>query len=373
MISVKTDTKKIISTLKSILYSKKEYVCFDVLCNSTPSIDYLDSNFNIDYFSLHLGMNVDYYAEFSSKYNLDKIKEKIEKELETIFQHENEYINYVVIKPLVKYYLNWNLISEYDNKVDFVKDIELLKDMLIDTATGGKKIQNINKEYIILYDKVDEILCKLDLENPNPFKTLWESYTYWSANLDGYAKRRVYYSNLYEELLKLIKTTNTNDVVNIQLEYTNWDIINRTITEIKKQYNEAASSAQFNGIGAMCRNVYDCLADVVYKKEYHIDTATPIPNDNQYKNKLLEFVVYKLDGKTNEDFRSHCKKTIDIADTLTHKKTATRQQAALTINAVISILNIVSILNESTKTEIEYDDPFKDFNIDSILTEDLTI
>lgn len=358
-----------------MLYNKKEFVCFDILCNSSPSIEYLDTesgiNYSTDYFSLHLGINVDYYADITSKYDLGKIKEKIKKELEVIFQSENEYISHVIIKPFVKYYINWNLVKEYNDKKEFIDEIENLRNILVDVSTGGKRIENINDEYIKIYNKVDEVLRKLDLENSNPFKTLWEAYTFWSANLDNYAKRRVYFSNMYEELFKLLKTTNTNDVVNIQLEYTNWDIINRTIADIKKQYNEASTVAQFNGIGAMCRNVYGCLADVVYEQKYHCDLSQPLPNDNEYKNKLLEFVLFKLDGKTNEDFRSHCKKTIDIADTLTHKKTATKQQVALTINAVISILNIISILNENTKTESnDDDDPFKDIETDKTLTEE---
>ncbi|MDD2378061.1 MAG: hypothetical protein PHE05_04450, partial [Bacilli bacterium] len=326
MINIKDDTRKIISTLKSMLYSKKKYACFDILCNSSPSIEYLNSefggNYQIDYFSLHLGIDVDYYADITSKYDLDEIKEIIRKELEIIFQYENEYISIVIIKPLVKYYLNWNLITEYNDKNDFIKDIEILRNMLIGTSTGEKRIENINNDYIDLYNKVDDVFNKLDLDNPNPFKTLWESYTYWSINLDNYAKRRVYFSKLYEETLKLIKTTNSNNVVNFQLEYTNWDTIDRTITDIKKQYNEATTPAQFNAIGAMCRSVYDCLADVVYKNEYHTDTTIPFPNDNQYKKKLLEFVLFKLDSKTNKDFRSHCKSMIDLADELTHKKTA---------------------------------------------------
>lgn len=372
MINIKTDSKKIISTLKSILYNKQEYVCFDILCNSSSSIEYLDSDFGVDYYCLHLGMNVDYYTGITETSDINVLQEKMKKELQTLFQNENEYISRVVIKPLVKYYLNWNIITEYNNRNDFIKDVELLRNILIDTATGGKRIENINDNYITIYNKVDEVICKLDLENPNPFKTLWESYNYWSANLDSYAKRRVYFSNLYEELLKIIKTTNTDDVVNIQLEYTNWDIINRTIADIKKQYSEAKTNAQFNGIGAMCRSVYNCLADVIYKKEYHTDSNTDFPNDNQYKNKLLEFVQFKLDSQTNKDFRNHCKSTIDLADELTHKKTATKQQAALTINAVISILNIVSILNENSKIDVEEDDIFKDFDIDKSLTnEDL--
>lgn len=355
MISINNDSKKIISTLKSILYSKQEFVCFDILCNSSPTIQYIDTetggNYVMDYFCLHLGVDVKYYAEISSKYDLDVISKTICKELETIFQGENECINYVIIKPFVKYYLNWNIISEYGSKEDFVEDITTLRDLLLDASTGVKRIEQVDDYYKDLYNKVDNVISKLDLENPNPFKSLWEAYNYWSSNLDTYAKRRVYFSNIYSELLKLVNSEN-NDVVNIKLEYTNWDKINRTIAEIKKQYNVANTPAQFNGIGAMCRNVYDCLADTVYKKEYHTDKDSPLPNENQYKNKLLEFVTFKLDGKTNEDFRSHCKKTIDIADTLTHKKTATKQQAALTINAVITILNIVTILNESTKKEI---------------------
>lgn len=364
MISIDTDTRKIVSTLKNMIYIKEEFLIFDVLNNSTISIEYIASqgnyNYQVDYFKFLMEVEVNHYSRYTKEHDLEVMQDMIKESLDLILKDENQTISIVVIKPLIKYYLNWNLINEYENIIDFIKDIETIREILIDTATGGKRIEQVNTEYIALYNKIDEVFCKLDLENPNPFKNLWESYIYWSANLDGYAKRRVYYSNLYEEIFKLIKTTNTNDVINIQLEYTNWDKINRTIVDIKKQYNEANTVAQFNAIGAMCRSVYDFLADVIYRNEYHTNTTTPLPNDNQYKNKLLEFVLFRLDSKTNKDFRSHCKNMLDLADELTHKKTATKQQAALTINAVISIINIVSILNENTKSEIEDDEIFDD-------------
>ena len=359
MIDISTDSKKIISTLKNMLYSKQEFICYDIICNSTSTIEYTYSQYagqySLDCFCLYLGVDIKYYTDVLSKYDIDYIKKVMIKELEVIFDGENQCIDSIVIKPLVKHYFNWNLIDEYDNKEAFISDILKLRDMLIDVSTGVKKIEQIEIEYKNLYNKVDEVFIKIDLDNPNPFKSLWEAYSYWSTNLDSYAKRRVYFSNLYYELLKLVNTSEGDNIINIQLEYTNWDSINRTIVDIKKQYNEANTAAQFNGIGAMCRNVYNCLADVIYKEEYHIDKTSPLPNANEYKNKLLEFVVFKLDGKTNEDFRSHCKKMIDIADTLTHKKTATKQQAALTINAVISILNIVTILNENSPSD-SFDD-----------------
>lgn len=370
MIDINNDSKKIMSTLKSMLYYKQEYVCFDLLCNSIPTIEYVDTNsglnFRTDFFCLHLGMDVSYYSDFSSKYDLDNIKNIILNELSIIFQEENEQIISITIKPFVKYYLNWNLISEYECKEDFINDINCLKEMLIDTATGIKRIENIDDEYKALYEKVQSVLDKVDLENPNPFKSLWESYNYWSSNLDSYAKRRVYYSNIYSDLLKIINTSDDN-TLNLNLEFTKWDKINRTIADIKKLYNEATTSAQFNGIGAMCRSVYNNLADTVYKDKYHVDKNSILPNENQYKNKLLEFVLFQLDGKTNEDFRSYCKKTIDIADTLTHKKTATKQQAALTISAVISILNIITILNDGLRNDgLVEDDELVQLPIDDL-------
>ena len=61
MIDINNDSKKIMSTLKSMLYYKQEYVCFDLLCNSIPTIEYVDTNsglnFRTDFFCLHLGMD----------------------------------------------------------------------------------------------------------------------------------------------------------------------------------------------------------------------------------------------------------------------------------------------------------------------------
>ncbi|HHT37892.1 MAG TPA: hypothetical protein GXZ95_00560 [Mollicutes bacterium] len=352
MISLQKDIKKIISTLKNVLYNKADYDKFDIINNSNISIEYLTSdggfNYQIDFYKYVIELDVKYFSDIEKKHDIKKIEEELCELLGQILKDESEQISYVVIKPMIMNYVNWFFITDLYDKESFINDIKRLKEILHDTSIGKYRIENLNGEYIKTYNKVNEALTRLDLDNPNTFKNLWEAYNYWKVNLDDYAKRRVYFSNLYEELFKIIMKSDNIPNINMHLQYTGWSNINKIIADIKKDFVEANSTPQFNGIGAMCRNVYNCLADEVYKEEYHTDSNTPVPVGDKYKNKLMDYIAYKLNGSTNEDFRSYCKKTVDLADTLTHKMTATKQQAALTITSLISVVNIIEILENSS-------------------------
>lgn len=353
MINLQTDIKKLVSTLKNIFYSKEEFLKFDIINNGNISLEYITSNggfnYQVDFYNFIVELNIKYYSKISKENDIEKLEKEICDELTIVLKGADEQISEVTIKPLIENYINWHFIADIYTKDEFIHDLKRLKEILYDTSIGKNRIENVNDEYVTIYDKVNLALQKLDIDNPNTFNSMWEAYNYWKSNLDDYAKRRVYFSNMYEELFKnIIKNEDLDNNISSHLEYTGWSNINKIIADIKKAFMEATNTPQFNGIGAMCRNLYNTLANEIFKPEYHADPETEVPTGDKYKNKLIDYVTFKLNGSSNDDFRSYCKKTIDLADNLTHKMTANQQQAALTITALISVVNIIEILENSS-------------------------
>lgn len=73
---------------------------------------------------------------------------------------------------------------------------------MVAVATGGPRIQEKEDEYVELYTTINQKLANLagtgiDISNPNPFRSLWDWYGEWSANLGTYADRRRYIRDLY--------------------------------------------------------------------------------------------------------------------------------------------------------------------------------
>ncbi len=349
------DINKIISTLKRLLYTNEEFSTFDILNNSTPTLVWEASNLGMNFYTLTLNIDLDFYSHilsmdfdsFYEKYgtdNLRDIEDHISGYLSDILRGEPDQINGVIIKPKIKNYINWEELSDIYDKESLINDIEKARNILI-AVSNGKNIRDYNDEYISVYQNIDIALQKIGVQNPNPYKTLWEAYQYWSAHLSSYADRRVYFQNLYEGLLKDLNESEEYTDLSLHLEYTGWKEIDRKIAEIKKQFKEAENEEQFNAIGAICRSTYVSLATNVFDENIHKTVDGVKPSETDYKRKLEAFINYNLSGQTNESFRSHCKKTLNLADELVHKTTANKTQTALTITSLISIVNIVKILN----------------------------
>lgn len=345
--NIETHTQQLISTLKRLLYKSEEFVLFDILNNSKPSLTFITSNFNNEYYSLILECDMDYFSEKYGSNILREAEEDIIGYMSDILRGEPQQISEVVIKPLIKDYINWDDIADIYTKDSLILDIENLKQLLLDASTGVK-IETINEQYILIFNKTNQALNKLNIENPNPYKNLWEAYQYWSTNLPTYAERRLYFSNLFSKLITILKESDEYSTLSLPLEYTGWQELDRKIAEMKKQFKEAQNEEQFNGIGAICRSTYISLANKVFNPTIHKTVDGIIPSETDYKRKLEAFINFKLSGSTNENFRSYSKKTMNLADELTHKTTANRVQTALTITSLISVVNIIKILDEST-------------------------
>jgi len=116
---------------------------------------------------------------------------------------------------------------------------------MIAVSTGGPRIQDENDKYTACYKAVDHWLNLLGLDNPNPYKDLWEWYGRWSqGDLPSYASRRTFIPEMY---VATIETIEKSDEVQDQQEYTptGWERVDRTVYEMKKRLVEAANEEQF--------------------------------------------------------------------------------------------------------------------------------
>lgn len=91
-----------------------------------------------------------------------------------------------------------------------LSQIESLQSILVSVATGGSRIESAESEYQALYKKVAIELERFQekgfaLRNPNPYRSLWDWYGYYSDTLRSYQSRRQYITDLYKELVDPIQ------------------------------------------------------------------------------------------------------------------------------------------------------------------------
>lgn len=83
--------------------------------------------------------------------------------------------------------------------------LEHIQTLMINVATGGQPIREVDETYKRLYIQIDaeiELLQQIGIHalNPNYFRSLWDWYAYWKNHLDSYQSRREYIGQLYSGL-----------------------------------------------------------------------------------------------------------------------------------------------------------------------------
>ena len=94
------------------------------------------------------------------------------------------------------------------------------------------------------------------------------------------------------------------------------------------------------------------LAQAVYFREKHPPLDGVEPSTTDAKRMLDAFIDVEIAGDTNERPRRHARSAVDLANDLTHKRTATFRLAALCAEAVSSACNQVAIVSGRRDPEV---------------------
>ena len=155
------------------------------------------------------------------------------------------------------------------------QDINEIKRLMIEVSTGEKRIQDVNDEYISLWQKTNEYFENNGLENPNTFSDLWEYYEYWKENLSSYSKRRVYVGNLYKSLSKKKGVTKMNSHLFVnnnrikeldQIKNDTFDLLK--VIQYCKELNLAFSNKMYLSTGMIVRSLIDHIPPIFQKTSF---------------------------------------------------------------------------------------------------------
>ena len=108
---------------------------------------------------------------------------------------------------------------------------------------------------------------------------------------------------------------------------------------------KAKNEEQFQAIGLVCRETLISLAQTVYDPSKHVVTDGIALSKTDAKRMLDLYISAELAGKTNEVARKHAKAALDLANDLTHKRTAAFRLAALCAEATTALVNLIAIIS----------------------------
>ena len=97
-------------------------------------------------------------------------------------------------------------------------------------------------------------------------------------------------------------------------------------------------------VGLHCREVIISLSQQVYNPDKYPTLDGVKASETDAKRMLDAYLAVELGGGPNEQARKHARASLDLANQLQHRRTATFREAALCAEATTALVNIVSIV-----------------------------
>lgn len=339
-----TEVKKIISSMICYLKEEQDYDLAEILKGAYPSAEVINyDNWNGGTYTYAFTFAVEIGVFRKHRALIDTFEKKLMDTAELFINSENEQLGAIKIRPICRQYIDW---SQGMTKEQLVSMIDQIKAKMIAVATGGPQIQDVNDDYKKLYTHLDSWFIRLGLDNPNPFRDLWDWYGRWrQEDLVHYADRRVFIQKLYQDVLNIIANSNNEQIVD-EFTPTGWDRVDRTVYEMKRRLAVANTEEQFQAIGLLGREALITIAQQVFDKEIHKTEDDITPSDTDAKRMLDAFLSFVLQGAANERQRKFAKSSVDLANQLTHDRMAVRGDAQICLTAVSAVASIVRIIAE---------------------------
>lgn len=349
MLDDKNELRKIILTVTELFNADKDLEVAELLRSSeiTSEPSYYDNwNGGTTYYSIYVTVSVERFVKIQERQT--EIETKIKDKTELVLRPcENAQIGQVYIIPKSIPKTEWDRIADIFTKDQLILEVNYLKDSMISVSTGGQRIQDVNDEYQKRFSLVDKALKRLAFENPNIFNDLWTWYARWSSGeMQQYKHRRAFIGEMYGNLLKALQETEQPELLNISVNLTGWERIDRTTKEIKMRLRQASNEEQFQTVGLLCRETIISIAQAIFNEDKHPTLDGVKASKTDAKRMLDAYIAGELAGGANENLRKYARASNDLANELTHKRTANGKDASLCATATISLVNLIGILED---------------------------
>jgi hypothetical protein len=346
MLDQQEEIRSIVYTVTEILKAEKLDDLSELISNSQITFEqsgYDNWNGGSYYYSVHIMIDIGTFVKIRDR--IQSIESVLLEKFNISTRHiENESISNIVIVPKAKTKLDWSRVNGLITKEKLIEDVNFLKNTMISVSTGGQRIQDVNENYKHKYNIVDKAIAKLYINNPNPYTDLWEWYGKWSSTFKTYNERRTYIFEIYNTIIQILEETEQPDFNGITVDLTDWERIERSINEIRLRQNEAKTEEQYQVVGLLSRETIITLAQAVFNKDKHPIIDGKEISKTDAKRMLEAYITIEISGSTNETLRRYAKATLDLANELTHKRTATKRDASLCATATISIINLIGTI-----------------------------
>ncbi|MHA6729999.1 hypothetical protein, partial [Devosia sp. A369] len=223
-----------------------------------------------------------------------------------------------------------------------IGELMVQRQLMIDVATGGKRIQDVDDYYVAREARISQATTALGLIYQNPYPGLWDWYNHWRAHLPSYAERREHVRDIFR--VAIDATASRTPKAPPQREPTGWERVDRALAKAREQIEAAATEEDYQGVGLLCREILISVAQAVYDPDIHTSQDGVAPSTTDAKRMMEAFLATAVPGDGYKEVRAHARASYDLATQLQHRRTAGHRLAALCLEATSSTVHVLSIL-----------------------------
>jgi hypothetical protein len=243
---------------------------------------------------------------------------------------------------------NYNVITEtsdtqIEERIITLATLVLQRETLRAVGMGELRIQDSDDDYILRHEDLIAAFKLWDMEYTVEFSNLWDWFHYYKSNLESYADRRKYLSDLYSPLM--LHFAGDVPEPSPPREPTGWERVDRTLIKTKRKLSVAKDEEDFQEVGLLCREILISTAQEVYDESFHVTFDGQTPSDTDAVRMIDAFLTATVPGKGNANKRKYVKASYQLAVELQHRRNASFRDAAFCLEATSSIINTCAILS----------------------------
>jgi hypothetical protein len=211
-------------------------------------------------------------------------------------------------------------------------------------ATGGPDIKSVNWEYRKRRLMIVELCASLGIADPNPYPDLWDWFGKWSSDLPRWRDRREHLRDLFTATEHSLQGIASGREVVPERDATGWERVDLEQSKAREALARAKTTVDFQSVGMHCRECIISLAQAVYEPGRDATATDKQPSATDAKRMLEAVIAVELGGSANDEIRKHARSTLDVANKLTHDRSADARDAALCLEATASLCNQLAII-----------------------------
>ncbi|MEP6468156.1 MAG: hypothetical protein ABJC24_00135 [Chloroflexota bacterium] len=227
--------------------------------------------------------------------------------------------------------------------------------MLVDVATGGPRIDDVNEDYKARRRRMVPELVRRGLEYPFPWADLWDWYEAYSEEPGGYRARRSRIRKLaaplVERLHDLASDPGIDDLGALGEQSSDWTQIEGRLASMRQELAQAVSLDDLQDVGRRCREVVIDAARRVFDSTM-VPEGTETPGSSDAKAMIGLFLASRAGGSSRRDLRALVRSSHTLMQTVTHSATITRADAIASGSAAVLIVRTLQQL-ESEHARIQ--------------------